>query len=261
MALLFWVLVFFIILRVLNLFLRNRGGRFARIIQWTHAMAFEAIAMPLLFALAPIGFFWKQRIGSGRRPILFIHGYGNNSVVWAFFRHKLRVLGFGPLYMMNLKGAFQPLSDYIQQVNERVAMIRTETGLKEIGIIGHSMGGVVGSLYAAKVAKHGIVTDLITIASPLKGTLIARFGIGPNAREMRRGSKVLEQLESDLKGLSKTRVFHVVTKTDQIVVPYTSEIVKGPASRRLIIRDVGHISLLFCPRVLEQIVKWLKGSL
>ena len=253
-----WVFLVLAIVKIVNKLAQKHSGIGSKIIHWTHAMVFEAFYFPLIILLAPIGFLWKQRSSKkGKRPILLVHGYANNSIVWVYYRWKLNRFGFGPLYTVNLRGLFRPISVYAEQIREVAALIEMETGIKELILIGHSMGGVVSFLYATKLAAPGKITDLITIGSPLKGTIVARFGVGPNARELQRDSKLLKEIKEDISFYKEMRVYHVATKTDELVIPYTSEIIGGSSERRLILNDVGHVSLLFSSRVLQQIVFWL----
>ena len=254
----FWIVISFTLLKFANFCVRNKRGRVALAIHWIHAMAFEMIALPLSFVLFPIGFLWKTKVSQGKRPILLVHGYTNSSIVWAYYRWMLPKLNIGPIYMLNLRGHFHPLSEYVTQVEKKAAQIERETGIFELILFGHSMGGVICSLYITKRAVCGKVTHLVTIASPLKGTVVALFGLGQNAREMRRGSSALRDLETDFNALEKTKVFHVLTQTDELVIPYTSGSLKGPKSRRLVIQDIGHISLLFSRRVFLKIAKWIQ---
>ncbi len=253
-----WIFLGLAILKIVNGLANRSYGLVSRIIHWVHAMVFEAFYLPMIFLLSPIGYLWKPRVSGGdKRPILLVHGYTNNSVVWLYYRWKLPRLGFGPVYTVNLKGPFRSISEYAKQIGEVADLIERETGYSELTLIGHSMGGVISFLYATKIASPGKVTDLITIGSPLKGTLVARFGIGSNARELQRDSKLLEEIREDISSCKEMRVYHVATKTDELVIPYTSEIIKGSSERRLVVNDVGHVSLLFSPRVLQKVVSWI----
>jgi hypothetical protein len=54
--------------------------------------------------------------------------------------------------------------------------------------------------------------------------------------------------------------YHIGTKTDQIVVPYTSSFLGSDPARQCLFDDLGHASLLFSPRVTGKIYQWINES-
>src|SRR5690606_4003673 len=145
------------------------------------------------------------------RPILLVHGYLNNSSAWSHYLDVLPKQGLGPVYAIDLGHPFLPLSAYAHKVKEKAEEIRKQTGRGDLVLIGHSMGGIVSSLYAAKLAEKGSVTDLFTIGSPLSGApMAAMAGIGPNGREMREGSPLLAEIRQGLEANQNAfRIYHI----------------------------------------------------
>jgi triacylglycerol esterase/lipase EstA (alpha/beta hydrolase family) len=247
-------------LKILNRVADRFSGLLPALIHWIHAMVFEAFAIISMLCLRPIGYLWKlQSKGGSRQPILLVHGYIHDSSAWIYIRWQLVRHGFAPIYLLNLNPPFLSINDYVKQVEARVLQIAKETGRQDLILIGHSMGGIVSSLYALRVALPGTVTDVITIASPLAGTHVARIAIGRDAREMERNSDFLKSLPKEIRKSKKIRFYQIATKTDQLVIPYTSEIVNESSERRFVLNDIGHATLLYSPRVLRKILSWLKG--
>lgn len=226
---------------------------FSRLIHWMHAMTFELFALLGVPALRfiPLG---KKVHGKGK-PILLVHGYINHSSVWFLFKRQLKALGFGPIYTVNLGHPFKSIREYALKVKEKAEAIEKETGQKKLTLIGHSMGGLVSCYYAAKLAPVNSVADVVTIASPLSGTWVAHIGIGPNAREMRPRSELLEELKKEMIQRKDIRFFHIGTRTDQLVIPSASAII--PENKNFIYEDIGHASLLYSKRSAAQVASWL----
>lgn len=226
---------------------------FSRPIHWLHAMTFE------IFALLGVGLLRlipgsRKTVQKKGRPILLVHGYINNGSVWLIFKKRLEALGFGPIYVINLGHPFRSIASYAEKVREKAKEIEKETNRSDLILIGHSMGGLVASYYATQMANT--VTDVITIATPLQGTPVAHIALGPNGKEMRPKSLLLEKMREGMKNSSTTHFFHVATKSDQLVIPGESAIFKE--NPHFLLEDLGHASLLYSKRVNRQVAKWLK---
>jgi triacylglycerol esterase/lipase EstA (alpha/beta hydrolase family) len=226
-----------------------------RLIHWTHAMTFEGFA---LLGVALLRFLPKREKttpGNGR-PILLVHGYINHGSAWAFQKQHLRKAGFGPIYAINLGYPFRSIRTFAEKVKKKAEEIAKETSRNDLILIGHSMGGLISSWYATKLAPSNTVTDVITIASPFIGTPMARIALGPNAREMEPHSPLLQELKQAIDQHPHIHFCHIATRADQLVIPGDSAII--PHHPHFIMEDVGHASLLYSRRVTNQITTWLK---
>ncbi len=254
-----WAFFFLAALRIVNRIANLSSGSLSQWIHWIHAMVFEVFAVLAVFFVRQLRFIRtsKEERGNGI-PILLVHGYLHDRSAWIYHKKKLLLHGFGPVYTISLGYPFLSIMEYVKIIEQKALQIEKETGRKELILIGHSMGGLISSLYATKFAPSGKVTDVITIGSPLAGTPVAKIAIGPDAREMEKGSELVKGLQEAVRSAKGIRFYHIATKTDQLVVPYTSAIIEGRPERQLILEDVGHASLLYSPRVSEKILFWLK---
>lgn len=225
----------------------------ARAIHWTHAMTFECLALLGVVILRFIP--ERKKIFGKGKPILLVHGYINHGSVWSFQKKWLIKRGLGPIYTINLRNPFHSIQDHAEKVKIKAQAITEETGRKDLILIGHSMGGLVSAWYATSLASPGSATDVITIASPFAGTPMARIAFGPNAREMERGSKLLQQLQIAMANNRHIRFHHIATQSDQLVIPGDSAVLKE--NNHFILEDLGHASLLFSPCVTKKICEWL----
>jgi len=229
---------------------------FAPSIHWLHAMTFEPLAL-LGVAVMRLAPFWEKGSGKGQ-PILLIHGYMNHSSVWTLQKKRLEALGFGPIYGIDLGHPFQSIRRYAEKVREKAKAIAEQTGRKDLILIGHSMGGLVGCWYATQLASPHTVTDVITIGTPLVGTPLARIGLGLSAREMEPNSDLIRQLQLAMAQDKEIRFHHIATKRDQFVIPGISALITD--NKHFILEDIGHASLLYSRRVTAKVVEWLRGK-
>ncbi len=226
---------------------------FSRPLYWLHAITFEIFAFLAVILLRCIPI--RQKVKGEGRPILLVHGYMNHPSVWFFFKRRLEALGFGPIYTAHLGFPFHSIRVYAEKLKAQAEKIAKETKREDLILIGHSMGGLVSSFYASILAPPNKVTDVITIASPLHGTPIAYFGIGPNAKEMRPNSFLLKEMREAMEKKKEIRFFHLATKSDPLVVPGESAIISQ--NEHFLFEDIGHASLPFSRRASDQVAKWL----
>jgi pimeloyl-ACP methyl ester carboxylesterase len=227
--------------------------RFAKWIHWVHAMSLEPFAVLAIAVLRLIPVGQKPNKSQGR-PILLVHGYANHGSVWMLHKKRLEAAGIGPVYLINLGDPFLSIQTYSERVREKVETITKETGREDIVLIGHSMGGLISAWYATRLAKPKSVSAIITVASPLEGTPVARYALGQNAREMEPRSKFLQELKAAMNECKELKVFHIATESDEVVVPGVS----AANSFDYVLDDLGHAGLLYSKRVSEKIIEWLK---
>jgi triacylglycerol lipase len=219
--------------------------------------------------LYPIRFISKEQkqIGSlyspSALPVLFVHGYLHNQMAWFWFnRHLRNKPEIGALYAINLFPPFAPISELAKQLKDKINDIHIETGSSQVILIGHSMGGIVCSYFCEYLAKFREVAMVITLGSPFKGTRIAAFGFGKNAKEMCLDSPFLTALAARIK-LSKIPYYSIASKVDNIIVPWQSALLSNKAATKtqLVLEDHGHLQLLISPLVMGQVASWISTSM
>ncbi|MBN2479073.1 MAG: alpha/beta fold hydrolase [Parachlamydiales bacterium] len=190
------------------------------------------------------------------KTILLVHGYLHNEYIWFYHEKKLKEKGFS-VYTVNLKNPFSSIRTHAEILDKKIKEIKKNTNISKIILIGHSMGGLVSSYYALNIDQDNLVTDIFTIASPLYGTLMANFGIGKCAKEMKRNSNFTNELTKKIENEKNINFYHIATKKDQLVVPYTSCLVGNNKDRQYVIDNIGHATLLYSKKVNDKILSWL----
>ena len=230
------------------------------VVRWLHAMTFEMLIVFFGFFLRPFGYLRDQKKSTGLasgRPILLVHGYLHDSSAWVYVRKHLASKGFGPIYTLNLIHPFRSIRSYAQLVAKKAEQIAEATGRRDLILMGHSMGGLVSSWYATKLAPAGTITDVVTLGSPLNGTYVAWIALGPNGKEMKPGSEFIQELQEAIAKNSDIQFYHIGTKTDQLIVPSSSAWFGDSVERQFAVEDIGHVTLLFSKRILNKISQWI----
>ena len=231
--------------------------------RYLSALSEEVLATALFILTFPVGFFWHrpwtQRRNQGR-PILLLHGYSHNQSAWVALRLRLRRAGFGPVYSLSLGPTSRSMKKLSQEVDQMAQSIEKETGVKELILVGHSMGGIVAAYYNEELAPHGKVSHLITIGSPLAGSRLATLHANEGMREMWPGSPFCETLRGKIKENHYTRYCQVASRFDNIVYPYHSSLLEGESENQLLLPATGHMGLLLSPQVARQIITWLQAT-
>lgn len=211
----------------------------------------EWLAFLAVFAVfQPFERWWMGEDGVGRTdgrrtPLLLVHGYVCNRGQWWWLRRHLRARGFA-VATVNLEPPFNGIDGFAEQLRSRIDALLAETGANHVTLIAHSMGGLVARAYLKRYGSAR-VGRLITLGSPHRGTIIARLGLGRDAREMQPGSAWLRQL-----GENETFAIPVLSLwggLDAIVVPQNASRLSGARDRMF--ADLGHLALLLSPVVLQ----------
>ncbi len=189
------------------------------------------------------------------RPILLVHGYLHNSSGWTYFLKRLGEKQIGPIYTIDLGFPFLPLSVYAKRIEAKVK----EIGRDDLILVGHSMGGVVASLYATKLAPEGKVTDVFTLASPLSGShLASTLGIGPDGREMRPEAAILAEVRSGMEAKKSSIRFHHAGSDADLLV--SAESALSGCGRQLRVSDLGHVQFLSSDKIIDWIGDELQSN-
>ena len=205
----------------------------------------------LLSILRPAGFFPLPGSRTrGPRPIIVLHGYAMNRANFLLLADRLRRAGLGPVFgfeywsLGRTAAAARQLAWFVDEV-------RAAPGAREVDIVGHSMGGVVGRYYVSLGGGDGIVRNLITLGSPHTGTEISAIGIGHPARELVLGSALLTRLAA-APPPARTRVTVVWSHGDALV-PGARQLAL-PGADVITFPDLGHVSLLGSRRVARELI-------
>jgi triacylglycerol lipase len=217
----------------------------------------EGLSFPLTYFLSlfPCEISWK---GEGT-PLLLIHGYLNSSLVWFYHGRRLQKKGMGPIYTISLGKPFSSIREYAKKVHQKVLFIQKQTKKKDLILVGHSMGGIVASYYALKLAKEVNIKAIVTMGSPFHGTKVAKIAFGECAQEMSPSSHLLQEITKERKHHKEIPFYCIATSLDHIVVPPSSALIGEDAKKESVLNSCGHASLLFSREANRKMVEWIYG--
>jgi triacylglycerol lipase len=237
---------------------RGPAARSTRRLGAVRAALAEYVAYLALFALIqPFERLWlgpdaQGRLPPGRVPVLLVHGYLCNRGLWWWMRGALRRSGLA-VATVNLEPPLAGLDRAAEALGARIDALLAETGAEEVALVGHSCGGLVARAYLRRRGGSR-VSRLVTIASPHRGSIVARIGIGRNAREMERGSAWLDNLAAGEE--MPVPVLSIWSPSDEFVAPADSASLAG--AREIVLPGIGHLAMVFSRRVLAILLTELR---
>jgi triacylglycerol lipase len=214
---------------------------------------------------APQVFCWRQpfcafavpdQLGagaSGRRGVVFVHGFVCNRALWNPWMARLRAAGV-PFVAVNLEPVFGSIDAYPPIIDAAVQRIETATGLAPV-IVAHSMGGLAVRAWLDVLAADQHVHRVITIATPHHGTWLARFAFLPNALQMRLGNPWLTRLAARE---PEARLAHFTCfygHCDNIVFPPRTATLVGADNRH--VAATAHVHMVAAEAVFSEVRRWL----
>jgi len=90
---------------------------------------------------------------------------------------------------------------------------------ESFALVGFSMGAMVSRIYLQELDGHRRVVGFFSISGPHSGSLMAKFGKGAGAKELRPGSPLLKRLKSEEDRLSQVQIVSYWTPFDFMVFP------------------------------------------
>ncbi len=218
-------------------------------------VARESLALVAAGALYPFGLRASRR-STPRKPaqrtVVLVHGYLANRSTLLPLAGYLRWRGFPQVLSFNYRS-----SDGVER--GAIALrdyLRRHVRGGRIDLVCHSLGGLVARVYLQQLGGARRVDHCITLATPHQGTYNSYWVASRVGRDLRPDSSLLARLEASRQRASAVRFLSVVAGSDNLVVPRVfaghEEVVRIP--------EIGHVGLLFSPRVLGMIADRLAGT-
>jgi pimeloyl-ACP methyl ester carboxylesterase len=184
-------------------------------------------------------------------PVVLLHGFIDNRSVFVLLRRSLaqhgrqqiESLNYSPL-TCDIRTAAELLGRHIEEICER-------TGSRQVDIVGHSLGGLIGRYYVQRLGGDFRVRTLVTLGTPHSGTRVARLANAhPIVRQMRPGSALIEELTRPAPGC-RTHFVSFWSDLDHMMDPLESACIDHPdlTAQNVRVSGVGHLALPVHPAV------------
>jgi triacylglycerol esterase/lipase EstA (alpha/beta hydrolase family) len=169
-------------------------------------------------------------------PVVLVHGtFGNRFNSWQAMSPALKAAGYC-VYALNYGGyngsgllgiyGIGPIERSAQQLADFVDGVLAQTGAAKVDVVGHSQGGMMPRHFVKFLGGAAVVDDLVGLAPSNHGTanpLAGPAGFAcPACRQQVTGSDFLRRLNSGDESPGAVSYTQVVTRFDEVVIPYTS---------------------------------------
>ncbi len=197
-------------------------------------------------------------------PVVLVHGTNESMLeTWFSLSPLLAAKGYC-VYALNYGNrATSLIENSAQELSTFVNKVLALTGAQKVSLIGHSQGGMMPRYYIKFLGGNQKVSRLIGIVPSNHGTTLIEPlrlicttlnppSVGPACDEQEAGSGFITNLNQGDETPGPVSYTVIATRYDEIVVPYTSAFLNGPAERviNITLQDsypldlAGHITIL-----------------
>lgn len=193
----------------------------------------------------------------GEVPVILVHGYGGNSANFLLMQWRLKWRGWSNVYSVSYTPPHINARKLSQQVVDHVERILSATGAEKAHLVCHSMGGPLTRYALKNLGLAGKVDRVITLGSPHYGSRVAAlFPPLGAAAQMRFQSPFIRELSNEETCPGGARYFSIFSNLDNFVLPVSTAVLHG-AEENVHVPYLGHVSLLYSTKVLEQVERCL----
>jgi len=180
------------------------------------------------------------------RTVVFVHGLAANRSGFLPLQAWLRLRGHSRQLAIDYRSAGSIEALALRLKREIDAHVQGG----RIDLVAHSMGGLVARFYLQRLGGARRVDRLVTLGTPHRGTHAANFVPSALVRQLLPESRFIRELNA-LPAPEGVHVTSIVAGRDLLVQPVESA--RCPFGDEIRLDEVGHLELLFRPRVLGEV--------
>jgi triacylglycerol lipase len=188
---------------------------------------------------------WACRPTAERpHPAVIVHGtFGDRASLLDALSYSLKADGHCVYALDYGNRATGPIEESAAELAGFVGRVLEATGAQRVSIVGHSQGGMMPRYFIKHLGGDGLVEDLVGLAPSNHGTTVSGDGGSGTTQgceacdQQRAGSEFLEALNHPDETPGDVDYTQVVTRYDQVVVPYTSGFLAGDRSTNVTLQD------------------------
>jgi triacylglycerol esterase/lipase EstA (alpha/beta hydrolase family) len=199
---------------------------------------------------------------SGKDPVVLVHGYagsvlGQLSVegYWLYYTTRFAIDGYDAYKIALPDAALADVRESADKLKNFVNDVRARTGRSKVDIVCHSEGGLVARYYIQMLGGAQFVDDMVTIATPHRGTTVAHIGPGKASRQMEVYNDFLNELNrvnTFPAGIDYTAIH---SNHDEIVFPSQNGFWEGAVN--INVNLLGHAGIM----ANEHVYQSVKGAI
>lgn len=167
-------------------------------------------------------------------PVVIVHGtFGDSKSLLDRLSWSMHSAGYCVFALDYGTRATGPIEKSAEQLKTFVAEVLAATGAAKVSMVGHSQGGMMPRYYIKFLGGASKVDDLIGLAPSNHGTsnpLLLTPGLSylcPSCLQQKTGSAFLRQLNAGDETPGPVSYTNIVTRNDEVVLPYTSGYLTG----------------------------------
>ena len=183
-------------------------------------------------------------------PVVLVHGtFGDSKALLDRLSWRLYTAGYCVFALDYGRRATGPIEESAEQLRVFVERVRSATGAAKVSLVGHSQGGMMPRYYIKYLGGADKVDDLVGLAPSNHGTsnpLLLTPGLRylcPACLQQKTGSAFLRRLNSGDETPGPVSYTNIVTRYDEVVLPYTSGYLSGPNTTNVKLQDKCRLDL------------------
>jgi triacylglycerol esterase/lipase EstA (alpha/beta hydrolase family) len=166
--------------------------------------------------------------GEGRHPILFVHGFGEDDLLWYPMVERFRQDGWTRAQLNNWTyNPYLPAAMTAREVKAQVARILAATRARKVDLITHAMGSVSTRYYLEHLGGTAKVAHWVSLGGPNHGSSRLETCDVISCDEMHRNAPLLRKLNAGDETPGSVRYLTVRSSCDEYVFPRESVELKG----------------------------------
>jgi len=177
-------------------------------------------------------------------PVVLVHGtFGDRKSLLDRLSWRLHTAGYCVFALDYGNRATGPIEKSAEQLNVFVSQVLAVTGASKVSMVGHSQGGMMPRYYIKFLGGGDKVDDLVGLAPSNHGTsnpLLLFPGLEylcPACLQQKTGSAFLRNLNAVDETPGPVSYTNIVTRYDEVVLPYTSGYLVGANTTNLTLQD------------------------
>ncbi|MFI1184025.1 alpha/beta fold hydrolase [Streptomyces sp. NPDC020799] len=169
------------------------------------------------------------------QPVVLVNGtFKLMAENWAALSPKLKEAGYCVFAFNYGHMETDPIPQAAAELRDFVEAVRGATGAAKVDIVGHSQGGMMPRYYVKFLGGADKVDDLIGIVPSNHGTknplaIPAGWTFCPSCVDQQVGSDLMKKLNAGEETPAGPDCTVITTRHDEVVIPYTSALLTGPA--------------------------------
>jgi triacylglycerol esterase/lipase EstA (alpha/beta hydrolase family) len=195
-------------------------------------------------------------------PIVLVHGHEGHMTNFNTLRSFLEKAEIGPIHVIQFENPRDNIETHADELSRKINGILHNLPERKIRLIGVSRGGIVSAYYNEYLSEEQEVdvTAIVTLASPLSGTKIADLFAATKFTDLQLTyrCKFVNKLREKILANDTTPYYHIATRTDYVIVPHQSALTGKHKERELLVSGHSHNSILYCSKIADQIISWLR---